>query len=450
MPNYGAFTPIHGTDPSQLTQLNDMLRYLFSKVQGGIEYKEFGINMQGDVDMFREQIWQRNMVINSDLACSYFDMDNLQHGGSEPGDILCFQTTADENSAATIEDDPLSPAAKRAKLVVAAGESATIMYVHGGALLGVDVQKLFDAGQTKLIFSFYCYGNGALLFGVTDAGTDNFFTLTATDTETSVIRFADLYGLACSSKLRRYAFTLDLNEFGGCENLAFQMILLGADLSTMDDDEPTLMNATAYVSAFQLTTDKWNGRPPVYQPGPHSIPYAGGIPVDLLQTIKGNVTADIIKAEIPLVNELEGGMDEDFLREYGPLLSFTIPGAVRGNARVPLMSRLTINIETNAPLTAMFAAMLDPVWPETNPRIVGAGSCVLFTETEAILFYNDNATQMYIMPTWVLDSSITGDVTVYVFGVGVSVPEATATVRNAYYEYEYNVIKGVPDTDWGG
>jgi len=449
MPNYGAFTPIHGTDPSQLTQLNDMLRYLFSKVQGGIEYKEFGINMQGDVDMFREQIWQRNMVINSDLACSYFDMDNLQHGGSEPGDILCFQTTADENSAATIEDDPFSPAAKRAKLVVAAGESATIMYVHGGALLGVDVQKLFDAGQTKLIFSFYCYGNGALLFGVTDAGTDNFFTLTATDTETSVIRFADLYGLACSSKLRRYAFTLDLNEFGGCENLAFQMILLGADLSTIDDDEPTLIDATAYVSAFQLTTDKWNGRPPVYQPGPHSQPHVSGIPVGLLQTINGKVMADIIRAEIPITHEYGGGVDGEFMNEYGPLLSFDIPKAISANARVPLVSRLTLSIETNAPLTALFFVTKNPTWPEVGSDIVGLGSCVLYTETTTLTSHMMHNAQYSMILIW-LDDSITEGMTVYVFGIGISVPETTAKIKDGYYEYEYNAIKGVHDTDLGG
>ncbi|NLG36614.1 MAG: hypothetical protein GX549_01265, partial [Clostridiales bacterium] len=42
MAGYGRFTPVYGTDPTQLTRLNDMLRYLFNKVQGGLTIREMG------------------------------------------------------------------------------------------------------------------------------------------------------------------------------------------------------------------------------------------------------------------------------------------------------------------------------------------------------------------------------------------------------------------------
>lgn len=42
MAGYGRFTPVYGADPTQLTRLNDMLRYLFNKVQGGLTIREMG------------------------------------------------------------------------------------------------------------------------------------------------------------------------------------------------------------------------------------------------------------------------------------------------------------------------------------------------------------------------------------------------------------------------
>jgi hypothetical protein len=113
------------------------------------------------------------------------------------------------------------------------------------------------------------------------------------------------------------------------------------------------------------------------------------------------------------------------------------------------VSRLTLSIETNAPLTALFFVTKNPTWPEVGSDIVGLGSCVLYTETTTLTSHMMHNAQDSMILIW-LDDSITEGMTVYVFGIGISVPETTAKIKDGYYEYEYNAIKGVPDTDWGG
>ncbi len=50
MPNYGKFSPIHGTSPEELTKLNDQMRYLFNMVQGRIGTKEISAALRNIID----------------------------------------------------------------------------------------------------------------------------------------------------------------------------------------------------------------------------------------------------------------------------------------------------------------------------------------------------------------------------------------------------------------
>lgn len=284
MGKYGRFSQLQGvTEPTQMTALNDMLRYLFAKVQGGIGEKEMDGELAEDLAAFREPVWQRNMVCNSDLRCASVRrrLNERYDGAFDSSDGLavafCFFALLDEGDAVELSDEHTGPGGKSVRVFAASGSpGAGVVYFPEWDALRIDPREAVAAGKNKLLLSFYHTGGWATAF-VMSMGYGAFTVTPVSDN----VRIADGAAvIAANDGLpQRCVLSFDAAEFGeDCDSVLFAFGTEGATDAELTEEGDN----TFYVSAPQIVADKYGGRAPVYQRGLYCEARADGMPVELV------------------------------------------------------------------------------------------------------------------------------------------------------------------------
>ncbi|MDD4796662.1 MAG: hypothetical protein PHO66_02720, partial [Eubacteriales bacterium] len=90
---WGRFDPVNGTKPPDMKNLNDMLRYLFNKVQGGLTRKELSSSLQNVIDSkaeaavlneLGETVGEHSSLIQQNAAQISLKVSQTTYDGEKP------------------------------------------------------------------------------------------------------------------------------------------------------------------------------------------------------------------------------------------------------------------------------------------------------------------------------------------------------------------------------
>ncbi len=416
-----------------------------------------------DVNMFDHGAWQQNMVANSDLLCiapqfskipipEYHDTPIPEVSAFPFG--YAYNLNDGEGNVCEIEDDPISPACRRAKLHVAAGSQVEFMYTGEPVRIAViDPREAVAAGNTRFLFSFYHAGTGVLMPSVT--GNGNPFTLTVIGDDWAMFGDGGVTQIfpRRHTGSRRLTLAFDATEHGECDSITFSFVLAGVNETVFEQflaayykdpetpqPEDAAEEATAYLSGFQIVADKYKGRAPVYQSGPYSLARVDGVPMELTQSVH-DMTYIEGGASIPVA--FGGG-------ELVQIASFEIPGLIAADVCIPVVSRVSLSISTNAPVSIQLV-LADSPTHTGSVSVFGTGFYRSFgpSLTTADMgdptgcFVHNAAFNVRRTDGFHPVDDVTQPRTLYLFAVATGWAETSVRFDGGLYEHRYNAYRGM-------